>query len=91
MKTFQHLDNESRGAISSENVEALIRDRLGSHVILQIQRQLSPSSQEIVNENIRHISKAFAVLTADEVHGESTWDNVSYTLILFHSILHDPI
>ena len=91
LKTFQHLDNESRGAISSENVEALIRDRLGSHVILQIQRQLSPSSQEIVNENIRHISKAFAVLTADEVHGESTWDNVSYTLILFHSILHDPI
>ena len=76
LKTFQHLDNESRGAISSENVEALIRDRLGTHVIVQLQRRLSPSSQEIVNENIRHISKAFAVLTADEVHGESSWDNV---------------
>ena len=90
LKTFQHLDSESRGAINSENVEALIRDRLGSHVMVQLQRRLSPSSQEIANENIRHISKAFAVLTADEVHGESSWDNVRYTNMRLHPI-RDPI
>ena len=76
LKSFQRLDTESRGVIGAENVELLVRDRLGAGVEAQIKRRLAPPSQEIVNENIRHICKAFAARTADELHGESTWDRI---------------
>lgn len=88
LKTFQRLDNESRGAIGAEHIEALVRDRLGSEVASQLQQRLSLSSQEIVNENIRHICKAFASLTADELHGESTWDNIQAHIRTLDGELH---
>jgi len=76
LKAFQRLDTESKGVISADNVELLVRDRLGAAVEAQIARRLAPPSQEIVNENIRHLCKAFAAQTADALHGESTWDNI---------------